>query len=614
MKRTLVTRFLEQVRLFGHRPALREKQAGRWVTMTWQEWGAASQAIAAALVDAGLPAGGRVVVAARTRRAWAEIDMGVMLAGGVTVPVYPTLTGAQAGHVVTDSGAAFAFVDDPVVAARFARAGALAAMQLVVAIDERGIQDGSDPEGRPVLHLADVPGDAPLVSLRELALRGQRALSAGAAYPLDARASAVEPDSLATITYTSGTGGAPKGVMLTHAAFAAEILALRERMDLGPQDEQLLFLPLAHVFGRLMLLAQLEVGYITSFTESAASTIAELPEVEPTFVAGPPRLFEQIQAEVLRRARADGEIRGRVFSWALGIGHDVLARRRAGSVVSLGLGAAHRYADKLVLSRVRASFGRRFRFAFSGGAPLSPELGDWFLACGVPIFEGYGLTETTSATHVNAGPLPDFRNVGLPLPCVEQRIAEDGEILVRGPTIMRGYWGNEAASREVLSDDGWLHTGDLGAIDTRGALSIVGRKKDVIVTSTGRAVAPQNVEALLTRSDYVSHAVVYGDRRSHLVALLVVDPAALAKWVREQGRSLEPSELVHDPDVRALLQREVDGVNARLAKDESIVRFAVLDRPLTSDLGELTPSAKVRRRAVVERHRALFESLYEDDA
>lgn len=612
--RTIGGLFSAQVRLGAHRPALREKRGGRWVTTTWGEWALTSRAVAMALVAGGNAAGARVAILSATRQAWVEVDLGVLLAGCVVVPLYPTSSGEQLGYVLRDSGAQVLFVDDPLQVEKLLP-NELADVREIVVFDARAVRDEPDPDGRRVLEIADVAARAsvPIASYDEFVQRGRALLDAGRAGELDARTALVAETDTATILYTSGTTGPPKGAMLTHGGFVAEVDALASVIELGPHDEQLLFLPMAHVFGRLLGIAQLRVGFVTSFAESTSKAIDNLVEIGPTFFGSVPRMFEKIHQAAHHRARMDGELRARLFRWAVAVGLDVSKQRRRGAKPSSALALQHRYADKLVLGRVRAAFGPRFRFAISGGAPLAPELGEWFHAVGVTILEGYGLTETTGATHVSTPGSFRFGSVGKPVPGVEAHTAEDGEVLVRGPSIMKGYWRNEVATAEALGGDGWLRTGDVGVIDDDGMLTITDRKKDLIVTSGGKNVAPQVLEELLKRSAWIAHAVVYGDNKRHLVALLTLDEAAIGRWARDHGRPASIAELARDPEVRSLVALDVDAVNRKVARFEAIQRFVLLDRDLSESLGELTATMKVRRRAVYDRHRALLEALYGDE-
>jgi long-chain acyl-CoA synthetase len=431
-------------------------------------------------------------------------------------------------------------------------------------------------------HFADLPVDDPPPTLSR---------------QVDERIAAVRADDLATIVYTSGTTGPPKGVMLTHANVSFETRALDGLLPLTVDDEQLLFLPLAHIFGRVLVAMQLRVGYTTSIAESLLKALDNAVEVNPTFMGCVPRLYEKVYAVANEKAAAAGGTKERIFRWATAPG-----RRRQGGLTGW-------LADRLVLSKIRARFGTRLRFAISGGAPLAKELAEWFEGAGLLILEAYGLTETTGGTTINTVERHRFGTVGPVVPGVEVRIASDGEILIRGASVMRGYWNKEADTREVIDEDRWFHSGDIGELDADGALRITDRKKDIIVTAGGKNVAPQNIENLLKQSGWISQAMVYGDKRPYLVALLTLNADAAARFAQQKGRA-DVATVADDTALRAEVQGEVDAVNARLSSFETVKKFAILPGDFSVDGGELTPTLKVKRKVVIERHRAVIDGLY----
>ncbi len=429
--------------------------------------------------------------------------------------------------------------------------------------------------------------------------------------PVTERRAALGPADSATIVYTSGTTGPPRGAMLTHASLLHEVKVLSEAVDLGPGDEQLLFLPLAHIFARVVALTAVSVGVRTAIADVLHHMMESFAEVRPTFFASVPRLYEKVFAVANESTAAEGRVKERLWRWAVNIGLQASRCRQRGEEPSGLLAARLRYADKIALSKVRAGFGGRLRFAVSGGAPLAPELAEWFHAMGILVLEGYGLTEICGASHVNRAGNYRFGSVGLPVEGVETRIGPDGEVLLRGPTLMQGYYQSPEATAEALDTDGWLHTGDIGRLDDAGFLTIIDRKKDVIVTAGGSNVAPQNIERLLCACPWIAQAVVVGDRQRYLVALVSLNTTAAERWAREQRRSDKLSDLARDPELRALIQLDVDDVNRRLSRFERIKRFAVLDRELSVGAGELTETLKPRRDKIRERHADLIASLYE---
>ncbi|MEO6419189.1 MAG: AMP-dependent synthetase/ligase, partial [Polyangiaceae bacterium] len=425
------------------------------------------------------------------------------------------------------------------------------------------------------------------------------------------RASKVSPKDLATLVYTSGTTGPPKGVMLTHANFAFETGSVLGLIDISDSDEQLLFLPMAHIFAKILVVMQIRVGSVTSFAESILKAMDNAMEVNPTYMGCVPRLYEKIYAAANDKAQKGSPLAQRIFASAIDVGRQVARKHERGEKVPFGLSMQHAVADKLVLSKVRARFGSRIRFAITGGAPLAKELMEWFHGTGLVVLEGYGLTETTAASNITLPTKYRFGTVGSALPGVEVKIAADGEILMRGPNIMRGYWKKEEATREVLEEDGWFHSGDIGVIDDQGFLKITDRKKDIIVTAGGKNVAPQNIENLLKQSPWISQAMVHGDKRPYLVALLTLNPEALERFAKETGRAIAPEAYATDAELRGRLQAEIDGANAKLSSFESIKKFAILPRDFTIDGGELTPTLKVKRKVVTEQHRAMLDNFYD---
>ncbi len=378
-------------------------------------------------------------------------------------------------------------------------------------------------------------------------------------------------------------------------------------------DEQLLFLPMAHIFAKVVIATQIRLGFVTSFAESVAKVTDNAVEVNPTFMACVPRMYEKIYAGAHEKIEKEGAIKRKIFDWAVDTGRRYSRARLAkGAKESTDglLGMQHRYAQKLVLSKIRARFGSRLRVAISGGAPLAKELAEWFDGAGVPILEAYGLTEVTGGSHINRLGSQRFGTVGPALPGVEVKIAPDGEVLIRGGNVMRGYWKHDDATREVIDAEGWFHTGDIGVVDADGFLTITDRKKDIIVTAGGKNVAPQNIENLLKQSSWISQAMVHGDKRAYLVALVTLNVEPLARFAAETGRPNDPEKLAILDDVKKRVQVEIDQVNSGLSSYESIKKFAIVAKDFTIDGGELTPTLKVKRKVVTERNRALIDSLY----
>ena len=615
---TLPALFLETAGRLREQPALRFHARGLWRNLSWRGWRDAAFHIAAELVEAGVEHGDRVGLWAGTRVEWAVVDLAIALAGAVSVPIYPTVTGAQAHELLAHSGARALVVEGPAHLARlFAASGKKLATELlrVVVLDERALG---------VVEPEDVPREYSIATLglttaqkKKVRAYGElvhRAVVPGSETWWQARASLLQADDLASIVYTSGTTGASKGVSLSHANFRFEIDRLAEIAAVDERDEQLLFLPLAHIFGKQVLTLQYRSGFTTTFARSLLHALDDALEVEPTFVASVPRLFEKVQAACIAEARQRGRRSEALFDWGTSVGRRHARVRERGERPSQLVRAEFDWARKLVLEKVKLRFGRRLRLAVSGGAPLGAELTEWLWGAGIQVLEGYGMTEAGGGVTMNRPDAYRFGSVGKPIDGIEMRIAGDGEVLVRGPTVMRGYWRDPATTAQVIDADGWLHTGDIGRIDERGFLFVTDRKTDLIVTAGGKNVAPQRVEALLGASGAVSFALVAGEGRPHCVALLAPSPALVAAVKERTESTANPDARRRDAAIRDELRAAVEAANRQLAPFETIKRFALFPEEPSTEGGTLTPTLKVRRRILLERHRDLIDSLYAPEA
>ncbi|MFI1988734.1 AMP-dependent synthetase/ligase [Actinoplanes sp. NPDC020271] len=533
-----------------------------FVRQTWAQTAQTVTEIAAGLLALGLRPEDRVAIMSGTRVEWIEADFGVMCAGGATTTVYPSSSPDEVAHIVTDSGSRFAVVESPDSLPRILFPGTTVERAVLIT----GTSD--DP--------------------RVLTLGELRAL--GTPESVDAAVAAVRPDDLATLIYTSGTTGLPKGVRVAHRAWIYQGLAIQAMGIVHPEDLGYLWLPLSHAFGKALLSCQVSVGFPFAVDGDVSRIVQRLGEVQPTIMPAVPRIFEKVYAAV---SAAHG-VQNKLLNWAV----KVAEQRRSG--------LRFRIADRLVLSRVRARFGGRMRFFISGAAALSPDIARWFGAIGLPIAEGYGLTESCATTIFNRPDRPEYGTVGRPLPGTSVRIAPDGEILLRGPGLMRGYHGIDSGSTLV---DGWLHTGDIGEITPGGSLRITDRKKDLIKTSNGKYVAPQTIESRFKAvCPLAGQIVVHGEQRKYITALIDLDPDEAARFASAHG--LDPSAVTRSAELRSVLQSGVDRLNATLNPWEAIKRFAVLDEPLTIENGELTTSMKLRRRVIEERYRPVLDDLY----
>ncbi|MGH4027242.1 MAG: AMP-dependent synthetase/ligase, partial [Pseudonocardiaceae bacterium] len=538
----------------------------------------------------------RVAIASGTRYEWVLADLTVMCAGAATTTIYPSAISQDVAFILADSDSRFVFAenDEQIVKLREHRA-ALPSVRAVVTID------GTPDEG----------AEPWVISLDQLAERGAAYL---AEHPeaVDERVAAIRPEQLATLIYTSGTTGRPKGVRLRHSAWTYEGAAMAALDLLDMNDCQFLWLPMAHAFGKVLLTLQLQVGFATAIDGRVDRIVDNLAVVRPTFMGAAPRIFEKAYGRILSTAHADGAVKAKIFDWACKAGLQRSRLVRQGSPVPRQLAIAHRIADKLVFAKVRERFGGRLRFFISGSAALSPDVAEWFHAAGILVLEGYGLTETSAGSVVNRPDRFRFGTVGLPLPGTEVMIAADGEVLLKGPGVMDGYHHLDTETRAAFVGDGWLATGDIGEIDPDGFLRITDRKKDLFKTSGGKYVAPSHVEGQFKAvCPLASQMVVHGNERNYCVALIALDPDAVASWA--SGHDMEGltyAEVVGSEAMRAEIDGYVHKLNAQLNRWESIKKFVILDHDLSVESGELTPSMKVKRRVVETEYRAALDALY----
>jgi long-chain acyl-CoA synthetase len=593
MPKTLIRIFLDAVERPNKAALFMRKNATGWESISPQRALEDVQHFALGLAALGVSRGDRVALLSENRYEWAVSDLAVLGLGAVTVPVYPTLTGQQVRHILKDSGARVVIVSTP------------AQLDKVRQISE------PLPQLQSLVAMEPAPPETGRVHSFATLLEKGRAHLEQDPNAFRAGADAVQPDDLATIIYTSGTTGDPKGAMLTHANIGSNVAASLAVVDLAQYPICLSFLPLCHIFERMAgQFCMLEAGVTIAYAQSLESVAADACEVHPLVLLGVPRFFEKVYARVMDNARAQPLLRRLVFFWGVRVGTKAAHLRFTGRRPHPWLALQARIADRLVGAKVRERVGGKLRLCVSGGAPLAPRVMEFFFAIGIPILEGYGLTETSPVICLNPPGREKPGAVGPPLPGVEVRIGDEGEILTRGPHIMRGYFGNDEATRAALHD-GWFRTGDVGHLDSDGYLVITDRLKDLLVTAGGKKVAPQPLEGRLKRSKWISEAVMLGDRRPYCVCLVVPSFVLLETRAKERGWAHgSRQELLRHPDVLARYQREIDKLNADLAPFEQIKRFALLDRELSQDAGELTPTLKVRRRVVTEKFASLIESLY----
>jgi long-chain acyl-CoA synthetase len=559
-----------------------------WTGVTAAQLLAEVRRTAKGLVAAGIAPGDRVALVSKTRYEWTLLDYAIWYAGAVSVPVYETSVTDQLAWLLADSGARAVVVETAAHAERVKEGTASAGL----AVDHLWVIEGSADHRGAVAALADLGGsvdDAVLEDRRE----------------------AVGPDTVATILYTSGTTGRPKGCVLTHGNFLVEIASATDELAALFDDEDastLLFLPLAHVFARVIQVGAIRKRVRLGHTADVRHLLEDLEEFRPTFLLGVPRVFEKIFNSASQRAASDG--RGKVFDRATDV---AIAYSRALDAGRPGpvLRTKHALFERLVYAPLRQSLGGGCRHVISGGAPLGERLGHFFRGVGIPVIEGYGLTETTAAVTVNPPDALKVGTVGRPLPGAAVRVDDEGELLVRGGQVMRGYWQDDIATVEVLTDDGWLRTGDLAEIDAEGYVRVTGRRKEILVTAGGKNVAPGLLEDRVRASSLVGQCMVVGDGRPYVAALLTLDPDVVEEWAGRHQRKGSLASLARDPELLAEVQAAVDEANATVSKAESIRRFTVLPIEWTEEGGQLTPSLKLRRHLLMRELRAEIEALYD---
>ncbi|MET9023158.1 long-chain fatty acid--CoA ligase [Actinopolymorpha sp. NPDC004070] len=573
-----------------------------WESVTWGQTGERVRRLAAGLISLGIEPEQRVAIASSTRYEWVLADFAIMCAGAATTTIYPTTTPDEVSYILGDSGSRLVFVEDDeqLKKIREHRAELPDIAWLVTFADGAGSAEGAGD------------GDSDnLLTLAELEERGAAHL---AEHPdaVEKAVSTIGPDSLATLIYTSGTTGRPKGVRLTHDCWTYEGAAIDAVRILHPDDLQYLWLPLAHSFGKVLLSAQVQIGFSSAIDGRVDKIIENVAVVRPTFMGAAPRIFEKAYGKINSTIEHEGGPKAALFHWAVGVGRRVSELRQQGTEPSGVLALQYKVADRLVFAKIRDRFGGRLRFFVSGSAALSQHLSEWFHAAGILIIEGYGLTETSAGSCVNLPGRFRFGSVGPALPGTQVRIAHDGEVLIKGPGVMRGYQGMPELSDEVLDPDGWFHTGDIGQLDDQGMLRITDRKKDLFKTSNGKYVAPQAIETMFKAlCPYASQVVVHGEGRTFCSALVTLDEDSIVGWAREnglEGRSYE--EIARSDQARAMVQGYVDRLNAQLNRWETIKKFAILDHDLTVDDGEMTPSLKLKRRVVETRYADVLEAFY----
>ena len=567
--------------------------SGGWTSVTWQQIGDRVDLIAAGLISLGINPEDRVALASGTRYEWVVADFGILAAGAATTTVYPTTNAPDVAFIVSNSGSRVVIAEDAKQVEKLREhRSELPAVEKVIVIDGAGDGDW-------------------VITLEELEQRGKQLLADSPSAVKD-RVDAIRPDQLATLIYTSGTTGKPKGVRLTQQSWTYTAAAMDALGVLTDRDLNYLWLPLAHAFGKVMLALPLAVGFPTVIDGRVDKIVENLAVIRPTIMGAVPRIFEKVHARISDVLANESGIKKHIADWAIGVGLQISRVRQAGERPSALLSAQYKLADKLVFSTIRDRFGGRLRFFISGSAALDREIAQWFDAIGVVVLEGYGLTETSAASSLNRPHAYRFGTVGWTFPQTEVKIAEDGEILLKGPGIMNGYHDLPEQTAEAIDTEGWFHTGDIGELDAEGFLRITDRKKDMFKTSQGKYVAPSAISAQFKGiCPYASEIIVYGEGKPYCVALVSLEGEAVKEWAAANGLGGKSfGEIARDPKTQAMVEGYVEELNKHLNRWEQVKKVAIIDRELTVEAGDLTPSLKLKRKVVVDNFHDKIDGLY----
>jgi long-chain acyl-CoA synthetase len=572
--------------LYGPETAVRFKQGEEWVGRTFDEVVEIVRPLALGLVELGVEKGDRVSILGNTRPEWTYFDFAALSIGAIVVPIYQTNSPEECRYVLDNSDSKVVVVED--------------SEQLQKVLEVRDRLPNLD-------HIVLMTGEADgALSSEELAAKGA-SQDPGRWQGLY---EAVTPEDICTFIYTSGTTGPPKGCIISHGNYRAMLDMVQETSVIEEGDVTYLYLPLAHSFALLIQLGSFDLGATIAYWErDPLKILPNLAELKPTYFPSVPRIFEKIYTAATSGMEKEGGLKKAIFDWSIKVGEKMRETERAGRKPGFLLARQYAFADKKVLSKIRNLFGGNLRLAVSGAAPINPEILRFFDAAGVLVLEGWGMTETSTAATISKP--DDFKvgTIGKPFPGCQVRIAEDGEILVKGPNVFQGYHKNPEATRETIVD-GWLHTGDLGEVDPDGFIKITGRKKDIIITAGGKNITPANLEAEIKQQPLVSQCVVVGDRRPYLVALVTLDPEEAVKYAQEHGLAEDPVELAANQDVRAAIEAHVEKINQNFARVEQVKKIAILPHDLSQESGELTPTLKVKRAVVAQKHEGEIEQLY----
>jgi len=571
---------------YGEMPAVRYKDGEQWVDRSFAEVLEIVRPLALGLAELGVVKGDRVSILGNTRPEWTYFDFAALSIGATVVPIYQTNSPEECRYVLENSDAKVVVVEDDEQLEKI-----------------REVRDKL-PQLEQIVRMTGASDDA--LSMADLTAKG----AGGDQARWESLYSAVTPADICTFIYTSGTTGPPKGCIISHGNYRSMLDMVNETSVIEGEDVSYLYLPLAHSFALLIQLGSFDLGATLAYWErDPLKILPNLAELKPTYFPSVPRIFEKIYTAANSGVEKEGGLKQKVFNWAIGVGAKMRTVERSGRKPGFLLTRQYAFADEKVLSKIRNLFGGKLRLAVSGAAPINPEILRFFDAAGVLVLEGWGMTETSTAATISSP--EDFKvgTIGKPFPGCEVRIADDGEILVKGPNVFQGYHKNEEATKETIVD-GWLHTGDIGEIDSEGFIKITGRKKDIIITAGGKNITPANLEADIKQHPLVSQCVVVGDRQPYLVALVTLDPEEATAYAKEHGLSASPEELAANPEVKASIEAHVEEINKNYARVEQVKKIAILKQDLSQETGELTPTLKVKRAVVTAKHEGEIDALY----
>jgi long-chain acyl-CoA synthetase len=584
--KTLADLLVRSAELYGSRPAVRFKEGGAWVDRSFQQVLEIVRPLALGLVALGIEKGDRVSILGNTRPEWTYFDYAALSIGATVVPIYQTNSPDECAYVLENSDAKVVVVEDDEQLAKI-----------------REVRSGL-PQLEQVVMMVGAADD--VISMEDLAARGGEVDEAVFRQRIDA----VTADDICTFIYTSGTTGPPKGCVISHGNYRSMLDMVNETSVIEEEDVTYLYLPLAHSFALLIQLGSFDLGATIAYWENDPNKIVpNLAELKPTYFPSVPRIFEKIYTAANSGMEKEGGLKKAIFDWSIKTGEKTRTLEHEGRKPGWLLQKQHDFADKKVLSKIRGLFGGNLRLAVSGAAPINPDILRFFDAAGVLVVEGWGMTETSTAATVASEDDFKFGTIGKPFPGCEVKIADDGEILVHGPNVFQGYHKNPEATAETIVD-GWLHTGDIGEIDSEGFIKITGRKKDIIITAGGKNITPANLEAEIRQHQLVSQCVVVGDRRPYLVALVTLDPEEAVAYAKDHGLPEDPAQLATSPEIRKVVEAHVEEINKKFARVEQVKKVAILPRDLTQEDGELTPTLKVKRAVVTQKHEREIEELY----